>query len=181
MAHPRNLTALNGWGLLFKMSDMRYLHTVIWKTPLKSEALFTLGGISYTNLNHTRMNSICSGAADFRLEVRKVISEKVLKWCRAAPRRSGLSNETSVWGGNAVAWQSRPSWTMLIRKKCSGPSFSPAFSAGSRQPRRAGKQDKWASPERHGNVRWQETKLGPGSDLQLIADLASWKPKSKFA
>lgn len=80
---------------------------------------------------------------------------------------------------------------MFIGKKYSGPSFSPAFSASAQQPRRGGGQGKGASPERHSDdemarngtvtMRWPETKLGPGSDLQLIAHLASWKPKSKFA
>lgn len=36
-------------------------------------------------------------------------------------------------------------------------------------------QDKGALPERHSNTRWPGTRLGPGSDVWLVVDLASWK------
>lgn len=45
---------------------------------------------------------------------------------------SCIGGGMSMGGGDARAWQLRPFWT--IAKKCSGPSFSPVCSRGSRQP-----------------------------------------------
>lgn len=39
-------------------------------------------------------------------------------------------------------------------------------------------QDKRALPERHSNTRWPGARLGPGGDVWLVVDLASWKRKS---
>lgn len=152
-----------GEAFSWKCLTERYLHPVIWKTPLKSEALFTPGGIPHTRMSSIRVVSVVVQGT-FAAERGKPHP------CRAA-QRSARSEERAVWGG----WQPRLSWSPSVGKMFRA-TPSPALWARTEEASDvSGARVRNEHPQRMAKTRAQP------SCLQLVPLLASQKPKSQFA